>query len=84
MRLYLLAGSLERYIDSLRFGLVLLWALSSSFGACCWRPLTADPLRAIWADRGDAGVEHHPRVPLLDESISGLFVLNLVTSRCSR
>jgi membrane associated rhomboid family serine protease len=80
--LYLLGGALERYVGTLRFGIIyLLSALTGSLGALILTPhgITAGASGAIFGLMGAMLVLERQRgVALLGGSIGGLLVVNLV------
>ena len=80
--LYLLGGALERYVGTLRFGIIYgLSALTGSLGALILTPngLTAGASGAIFGLMGAMLVlERHRGVALLGGSIGGLLVVNLL------
>jgi membrane associated rhomboid family serine protease len=80
--LYLLGGALERYVGSIRFGIIyLLSALTGSLGALILTPhgITAGASGAIFGLMGAMLVLERQRgIALLGGSIGGLLVVNLV------
>jgi membrane associated rhomboid family serine protease len=80
--LYLLGSALERYVGTLRFGIIYgISALTASLGALILTPhgLTAGASGAIFGLMGAMLVlERHRGVALLGGSIGGLLVINLL------